>query len=68
MELEATYGAGACFFTVDTSSAVGEAGVHHRVESISRQGTGGTDTQVSQRCLGEGAQHGLTRDKFQVRT
>lgn len=41
-QLEVTYRAQ--LFRAESNSALGEAGVHHRVQSISREGTAGIDT------------------------
>lgn len=38
-------------FDAESNSVFTEAGVHHRVESISREGTAGIDTQAGQCCL-----------------
>lgn len=47
--LQVTYRAR--LFGVESSRFLTEAGVHHRVESVSREGTAGIDTQAGQRCL-----------------
>lgn len=53
-------------FAAERHSVLAEAGVHHRVESISREGTAGADAQAGQRCLWQRAQHrlqGSTQEK-----
>lgn len=51
--------AGAWLFNAESNSVLTEAGVHHRVESVSRERTAGVDAQAGQCCLWEGAQHRL---------
>lgn len=41
----------AWLFGAESNRVLTEAGVHHRVESVSREGTAGIDTQAGQRCL-----------------
>lgn len=52
-----TYGAG--LLSAESDGALAEARIHHRVESVSREGTAGVDTQAGQSCLWERAQHRL---------